>query len=138
MTIALDRRGVLRGSAALGAAAVFPAWARPVSPGIVGPLPSLSGEDIHLRIARRMLTVDGRESHAIGINGTVPAPLIRLREGQQVRLHVENALDEDSSIHWHGLILPFQMDGVPGVSFPGIKPRSTFTYEFPIVQSGTY
>ena len=138
MTIALDRRGVLRGSAALGAAAVFPAWARPVSPGIVGPLPSLSGEDIHLRIARRMLTVDGRESHAIGINGTVPAPLIRLREGQQVRLHVENALDEDSSIHWHGLILPAEMDGVPGISFPGIGPGETFTYRFPIVQSGTY
>ena len=138
MTIALDRRGVLRGSAALGAAAAFPAWARPVSPGIVGPLPSLSGEDIHLRIARRMLTVDGRESHAIGINGTVPAPLIRLREGQQVRLHVENALDEDSSIHWHGLILPAEMDGVPGISFPGIGPGETFTYRFPIVQSGTY
>lgn len=138
MTIALDRRGVLRGSAALGAAAAFPAWARPVSPGIVGPLPSLSGEDIHLRIARRMLTVDGRESHAIGINGTVPAPLIRLREGQQVRLHVENALDEDSSIHWHGLILPAEMDGVPGVSFPGIGPGETFTYRFPVVQSGTY
>jgi FtsP/CotA-like multicopper oxidase with cupredoxin domain len=51
---------------------------------------------------------------------------------------VENALDEDSSIHWHGLILPFHMDGVPGVSFPGIKPRTTFTYEFPVKQSGTY
>ncbi|QKR98930.1 copper resistance system multicopper oxidase [Sphingomonas sp. CL5.1] len=138
MTIALDRRGLLRGSALLGAAAAFPAWARPVSPGIVGPLPSLSGEDIHLRIARRMLMVDGRESHAIGINGTVPAPLIRLREGQQVRLHVENALDEDSSIHWHGLLLPAEMDGVPGISFPGIRPGETFTYRFPIVQSGTY
>jgi CopA family copper-resistance protein len=85
-----------------------------------------------------MMTIDGRESHAIGINGTVPAPLVRLREGQTVRLHVENALDEDSSIHWHGLLVPFQFDGVPGVSFPGIKPRSTFTYEFPIVQAGTY
>src|SRR3546814_1190979 len=60
------------------------------------------------------------------------------REGQNVRLHVENTLDEDSSIHWHGLIVPFQMDGVPGVSLPGIKPRSTFVYEFPLRQSGTY
>src|SRR3546814_14121304 len=59
-------------------------------------------------------------------------------EGQNVWLHVENTLDEDSSIHWHGLIVPFQMDGVPGVRFPGIKPHSTFVYEFPLLQSGTY
>ena len=137
----LDRRHFLRAASAAGAGALsawLPAWAQPVSPGIVRPLPTLSGEDIRLRIAHQMMTIDGRESHAIGINGTVPAPLIRLREGQNVRLHVENALDEDSSIHWHGLILPFHMDGVPGVSFPGIRPRTTFTYEFPIVQSGTY
>lgn len=138
----LDRRALLRGSMALGSTAAlstwFPAWAQPVSAGIVRPRPTLSGEDITLRIAHQMMTVDGRESHAIGINGTVPAPLIRLREGQTVRLHVENGLDEDSSIHWHGLILPFHMDGVPGVSFPGIKPRASFTYEFSIVQSGTY
>ena len=142
MTVSIDRRTLLRSSAALGGTAAlapwFPAWAQPVSAGIVRPLPTVSGEDIRLRIAHQMMTIDGRQSHAIGINGTVPAPLIRLREGQNVRLHVENALDEDSSIHWHGLILPFHMDGVPGVSFPGIKPRSTFTYEFPIRQAGTY
>jgi len=142
MSISIDRRAMLRGGAALGGtaalAAWFPAWAQSVSPGIVRPLPTVSGEDIHLRIAEQMMTIDGRAGHAIGINGTVPAPLIRLREGQKVRLHVENALGEDSSIHWHGLILPFQMDGVPGVSFPGIKPHSTFIYEFPVVQSGTY
>lgn len=72
------------------------------------------------------------------VNGTVPGPLVRLREGQNVRLHVTNTLDEDSSIHWHGLLLPFQYDGVPGVSFPGIKPREAFLYEFPIRQNGTY
>ncbi|RYE03134.1 MAG: copper resistance system multicopper oxidase [Sphingomonadales bacterium] len=142
MNALLDRRRVLRGATLAGGglalAGWMPAWARSVSAGIVRPLPTVSGEDIRLRIAHQMMIIDGRESHAIGINGTVPAPLIRLREGQTVRLHVENALDEDSSIHWHGLILPFHMDGVPGVSFPGIKPRSTFTYEFPIVQSGTY
>src|SRR3546814_11470450 len=76
--------------------------------------------------------------HAVTINGVLPAPLIRLKEGQRVRITVENALDEDTSFHWHGLILPFQMDGVPGVSFPGIKPKTTFVYEFPIKQSGTY
>jgi CopA family copper-resistance protein len=142
MNMMIDRRALLRGTAALGGTAAlapwFPAWAQPVSAGIVRPLPTVSGNDIHLRIAHQMMTIDGRESHGIGINGTVPAPLVRLREGQTVRLHVENALDEDSSIHWHGLILPFHMDGVPGVSFPGIKPHSTFIYEFPIVQAGTY
>src|SRR3546814_11272554 len=55
-----------------------------------------------------------------------------------VRLNVINDLDEDSSIHWHGLLLPPQMDGVPGVSFPGIKPRSSYLYEFPVRQNGTY
>jgi len=142
MTLSIDRRSLLRGGAVLGGTAAlapwFPAWAQRVSAGIAGPLPTVSGDDIGLRIAHQMMTIDGRESHAIGINGSVPAPLIRLREGQKVRLQVENALDEDSSIHWHGFILPFHMDGVPGVSFPGIKPHSTFTYEFPIRQAGTY
>jgi CopA family copper-resistance protein len=109
-----------------------------VSAGIVATLPTVAGTDISLRIAHQMMTVDGRQSHAIGINGTVPAPLVRLKEGTTVRLSVTNDLDEDSSIHWHGLLVPFQMDGVPGVSFPGIKPRSTFVYEFPVRQSGTY
>lgn len=142
MKYSINRRTFLCGTTALGGTAAFaswfPAWAKPVSAGIARPLPTLSGENIHLKIAHQMMTIDGRESHAIGMNGTVPAPLIRLREGQKVRIHVQNDLDEDSSIHWHGLILPFHMDGVPGVSFPGIKPRSTFVYEFPIVQSGTY
>lgn len=72
------------------------------------------------------------------MNGVLPAPLLRQREGQSVRLSVNHALDEDTSIHWHGVLLPFQMDGVPGISFPGIKPRETFVYEFPIKQSGTF
>ena len=84
------------------------------------------------------MTIDGRKMRAIGVNGTVPAPLIRLREGQTVRLHVTNDLDEDSSIHWHGVLVPPQFDGVPGISFPGIRPKSTFVYEFPIIQNGTY
>ena len=119
-------------------AAWFPAWAQSGSTGITAPVPTVSGNDITLRIARQTMRIDGKLSRAIGINGTVPAPLVRLTEGQTAKLTVVNDLDEDSSIHWHGLILPFQMDGVPGVSFPGIKPRSTFVYEFPVVQSGTY
>ncbi len=98
----------------------------------------LSGEDIKLAIGDAHFMTGGRSGHAFAVNGTVPGPLIRLREGQDVRLHVTNNLDEDSSIHWHGLLLPFQFDGVPGVSFPGIKPGETFTYDFPIRQNGTY
>ncbi len=98
----------------------------------------LSGEDIALSIGDAHFITGGRSGHAFAVNGSVPGPLIRLREGQDVRLHVTNNLDEDSSIHWHGLLLPFQFDGVPGVSFPGIKPGETFTYTFPVRQSGTY
>ncbi|MFA7441282.1 MAG: copper resistance system multicopper oxidase [Sphingomonadaceae bacterium] len=138
----LARRALLRagmfGAANLYAASLFPAWARSGSAGLAPGLPVLSGEDIHLKIANTDFTVGGRTGHAITMNGVLPAPLLRLREGQNVRLHVENTLNEDSSIHWHGLLVPFQMDGVPGLSFPGIKPHSTFVYEFPIVQSGTY
>ncbi|OYU35074.1 copper resistance system multicopper oxidase [Novosphingobium sp. PASSN1] len=134
----LPRRRFLQ-AAGLGAGALvldarLPAWAQPVSAG----LPTLSGEHIRLRIARDTLMVDGKAAHALSINGTVPAPLLRLKQGQKLRLTVENTLEVDTSLHWHGLILPFQMDGVPGVSFPGIKPGATFTYEFPIEQSGTY
>lgn len=142
MTEAINRRQLLRGATltagGFAAAGWLPAWAQTVSPGIVRPLPTLSGNDITLRIARMTMVLDGRRSNAIGINGTVPAPLLRLREGQTVRLNVVNDLDEDSSIHWHGLLVPPQFDGVPGVSFPGIKPRSSFLYEFPIKQNGTY
>jgi CopA family copper-resistance protein len=138
----IDRRrfvsGALGGGAVAALAPWFPAWAQSVSPGIASTLPTESGNDITLRIERQTMRIDGKVSRAIGINGTVPAPLVRLKEGQTARLSVVNDLDEDSSIHWHGLILPFHMDGVPGVSFPGIKPKSTFVYEFPVVQSGTY
>ncbi|HEY9119045.1 MAG TPA: copper resistance system multicopper oxidase [Marinobacter sp.] len=74
----------------------------------------------------------------IGYNGKSPGPVLRFKEGENVRINVTNNLDEMTSIHWHGLILPYKQDGVPGISFPGIKPGETFTYEFPIVQAGTY
>ncbi|WP_163451881.1 multicopper oxidase domain-containing protein, partial [Escherichia coli] len=87
------------GAGGLALAAWMPAWAQSVSAGLAPDLPTVSGEEIALRIARQAMVIDGRRSRAIGINGTVPGPLIRLREGQNVRLRVENALDEDSSIH---------------------------------------
>jgi CopA family copper-resistance protein len=101
-------------------------------------MPTLAGNQVELNIAESAFSVDGRSGHAITVNGTLPAPLLRLREGENVRLVVRNYLEEDTSIHWHGLIVPMEMDGVPGISFPGIKPHSTFTYEFPLRQSGTY
>jgi FtsP/CotA-like multicopper oxidase with cupredoxin domain len=134
----LNRRSLLKGAAIGGSALALqpwlPAWAQPVSEG----LPTVTGEDIHLRVGRGSLDIGGRPARAVSINGTVPAPLLRLRQGQKLRLTVENTLDEETSIHWHGLLVPFQMDGVPGVSFPGIKPHSSFTYEFGIEQAGTY
>ncbi|QKG71165.1 copper resistance system multicopper oxidase [Erythrobacter mangrovi] len=141
MSISLSRRHLIVSTAGLAAAASLPmpAWAKGVSlPHARRGFGELSGEDLHLTIADHHFATGARTGHAIAVNGTVPGPLIRLREGQNVRLHVKNDLREDSSIHWHGLLLPFQFDGVPGVSFPGIKPGETFTYEFPIRQSGTY
>ncbi|HEY0324422.1 MAG TPA: copper resistance system multicopper oxidase [Allosphingosinicella sp.] len=140
--LAMDRRAVLRGAATgaagLALSGLFPAWAQTGSPGIRAAMPTLTGRDIRLTVGHSNFRVGGRAGHAVTINGTIPAPLIRLREGQDVRIAVTNTLDEDTSIHWHGLLLPFQMDGVPGVSFPGIRPRETFVYEFPVRQSGTY
>lgn len=140
-----SRRNLITSTAALAAASSLPmpAWARGQARNHSTPHASrgfgeMSGEDINLSIGDAHFMTGGRSGHAFAVNGTVPGPLIRLREGQDVRLHVTNNLDEDSSIHWHGLLLPFQFDGVPGVSFPGIKPGETFTYEFPIRQTGTY
>ena len=91
-----------------------------------------------LRIAETRLRVADRAATAVTINGTLPGPLLRLREGDDAIIRVRNDLDEDTSIHWHGILLPPEMDGVPGVSFAGIAARSTFEYRFPVRQAGTY
>jgi FtsP/CotA-like multicopper oxidase with cupredoxin domain len=134
----LHRRQLLRGGVGLGLGSLLPSWAHSQTPGLSPRPTALEGEEIKLSIGHAPFQVDGRKGHAIAINGTVPGPLIRLKEGQNVRVSVTNTLDEDTSIHWHGLLLPFQMDGVPGVSFPGIKPGQTFTYAFPVKHAGTY
>ena len=138
----LDRRTLLKGAAAgsglIGLQALQPAWAQTGSAGLAPTLATLTGPDIALSVGHTPFSVGGRTCHAITVNDMLPAPLLRLREGQNVRLSVTNTLDEDTSIHWHGILLPFQMDGVPGISFPGIRPRETFVYEFPIRQAGTY
>jgi FtsP/CotA-like multicopper oxidase with cupredoxin domain len=141
----LSRRSLVSGMAALAACRMAPAWAQghathrmkggaPIRVGF----DQVTGAVIDLAVGHGPRMVQGRKGHGIAVNGSVPGPLIRLREGQNVRLNVTNNLDEDTSIHWHGLLLPFHMDGVPGISFPGIKPGQTFTYDFPIRQSGTY
>src|SRR3546814_23065 len=137
----LSRRRLITGTAALAAAASFPmpAWARgsDVRHAAKG-FGTLQGDDIRLTVGRSHFVADGRAGHVVTINGTIPGPMLRLREGRTVRLHVTNALEEDTSVHWHGLLVPFQFDGVPGVSFPGIRPGETFTYEIPVRQAGTY
>lgn len=144
MSELLVSRRRLLGAGALGAGALaLPAWARGADLHGGGSIRSgfdeVSGRDIALTIGEGPRVVQGRRGHAIAVNGSVPGPLVRLKEGQPVRLAVTNTLDEDSSIHWHGLLLPFQFDGVPGVSFPGIKPGETFVYDIPALrQSGTY
>ncbi len=94
--------------------------------------------EVHLTIGRHGFTVDDRSSDAPMIGGSIPGPLLRLREGQDAVIHVTNELDEVTSLHWHGLLLPFDQDGVPGFSFDGIAPGETFTYRFPVRQAGSY
>ena len=138
----LSRRQLLQGATIAGGSlamgSLFPAWAASGSAGLNPAMGSVTGTDIALSIGHAPFRVGGRTGHAITVNGTLPGPIIRLKEGQKVRLAVTNTLHEDSSIHWHGILLPFQMDGVPGVSFPGIKPGETYNYEFEVKQSGTY
>ncbi len=124
--------------AALGIQGLLPTWARSATLDGGTGLQALTGTAFDLQIARTPVTIDGRRGRAITINGTIPAPLLRWREGDELTLRVTNRLEEDTSIHWHGILLPFQMDGVPGVTFPGIKPGETFTYRFPVKQAGTY
>jgi len=138
----IDRRALLKGAAFVGGGLalvpLFPAWAQSGTMGLVGNGEVLSGESIALSIGHAPFSVGGRTGHAFTVNGTVPGPVIRLKEGQKVQIAVTNTLAEDTSIHWHGILLPFQMDGVPGISFPGIRPGETFNYEFEVRQSGTY
>ncbi len=100
--------------------------------------PRLTGTDFDLEIGHQIVNFTGKEKLATTVNGSLPAPTLRWREGDRIRLNVRNRLDTDSSIHWHGIILPTEMDGVPGLSFDGIAPGEGFSYEFNVQQSGTY
>ena len=99
---------------------------------------SLTGNNVDLTIGYLPVNFTGQNRQATAINGSVPAPVLRWKEGDNITLNVRNTMAVDSSIHWHGIILPTEMDGVPGLSFDGIKPGETFKYQFKANQSGTY
>ena len=135
----MNRGKLLQIIAGLGAAAlpgVLPAYASTA----LAPLePTPNGERLYdFVIDELLLKFPGRTGNAIAINGSVPGPLLRAREGETVVIRVTNRLVESSSIHWHGLLVPNAMDGVPGVTFRGIDPGETFVYRLPIKQNGTY
>ena len=100
--------------------------------------PVLSGKDFALTIGEDKVNITGNPAVATLVNGSLPAPTLIWREGDTVTIKVTNNLNVDSSIHWHGIILPSNMDGVPGFSYDGIKPGETFTYQFTLKQTGTY
>jgi CopA family copper-resistance protein len=143
MRIDLPRRRLLQG---LGAGGVLlglspwpgPAWAEGTPGSLAGTPPVLSGTEFNLTIAETPVNFTGAPRMATTINGSIPAPILHWREGDTVTLRVTNRLAVDTSIHWHGILLPFGMDGVPGISFPGIRPGETFVYRFKVQQSGTY
>jgi len=137
----ISRRTLIQTSSAAtllaGLQAVVPAWARQVAG--LSPSSALgTHRTVDLAIGTTALQIDEKEARATTINGTIPGPLLRFREGETVTLRVRNDLDEDTSIHWHGILLPPDMDGVPDVSFPGIRPGETFVYQYTLKQSGTY
>ena len=138
----MKRRDFLQTSLLLGSAlgwqALLPAWAQSGTATSLAGVPGLQGNDFDLTVAEARSAIAGASASHITLNGLFPAPLLRLREGDDVTLRVHNTLDEPTSIHWHGLLLPWQMDGVPGVSFPGIAPGEMFTYRIPLKQAGTY
>ncbi|HEY5666689.1 MAG TPA: copper resistance system multicopper oxidase, partial [Gammaproteobacteria bacterium] len=131
----LGRREFVLGSAGSGVLALTGGWSRGAA--AQGP-DEMRGRSFDLSIEPRAVNFTGRDRMATTINGSVPAPTLRWREGEEVTLRVTNRLADTTSIHWHGILLPWQMDGVPGLSFDGIAPGATFTYGFRVNQSGTY
>lgn len=134
-----SRRTFVKSLAAGGAVAGLGLWQRPVwaltSPG----QPTvLSGTEFDLTIDSMSVDFTGKRRTAMAINGSIPGPLLRWCEGDTVTLRVRNRLPQDTSIHWHGILLPANMDGVPGFSFAGIAPDGMYEYRFKVKQSGTY
>ena len=136
-----SRRTFVKQLAVGGVVAGLGVWRQPVW-AVAGPAPSdqavLPATQFDLIIDSLVVSFSGRERTAMAVNGGIPGPLLRWREGDTVTLRVHNRLPQDTSIHWHGILLPANMDGVPGFSFPGIAPDGFYEYRFPVKQSGTY
>ncbi|WP_085613154.1 MULTISPECIES: copper resistance system multicopper oxidase [unclassified Pseudomonas] len=134
-----SRRTFVKGLAAGGLLGGLGLWRTPVwalnSPGQVN---ELSGTDFELFIGETPVNFTGQPRTALTINGSLPGPLLRWREGDTVTLRVRNRLKDSTSIHWHGILLPANMDGVPGLSFKGIEPGGVYVYQFKVRQHGTY
>ncbi|MBN9113737.1 MAG: multicopper oxidase domain-containing protein, partial [Pandoraea sp.] len=133
------RRTFVKGLGAAGLAGGLGLWRPPVwaisSPGQPN---VLAGTQFDLDIGQAPINITGQARTATLINGTLPGPILRWREGDDVTLRVTNKLQAQTSIHWHGILLPSNMDGVPGLSFNGIDAGETFTYRFTVKQHGTY
>jgi FtsP/CotA-like multicopper oxidase with cupredoxin domain len=139
MSHQLSRRQFVQGIAVAGLAVSSGVWAKSTKPlAMTTQVPYLKGNQFDLTIDEALVNFTGKSRTATVINGSLPAPVLHFKEGETVTIRVTNHLKEQSSIHWHGILLPFGMDGVPGISFKGIAPGQTFTYQFPILQSGTY
>jgi len=133
------RRRFIRGLAAGGALLGLSPWFKPVwALERTGTAQVLSGTEFDLVIAETPVNFTGRPRMATTINGSIPGPTLHWREGDTVTLRVTNRMKVSTSIHWHGILLPYQMDGVPGISYAGIAPGETFVYRFKVRQSGTY
>jgi CopA family copper-resistance protein len=135
------RRHFLQGAAGMAAMLAWPLGANAVVKESHLALPLSSSRvdtKFELTLARTQVNFTGTPASAITLNGTVPGPLLRMHEGRDVTIALTNRLDEVTAAHWHGLKVPNNMDGVPGVTFPGIKPGETFQYRFDLRQSGTY
>ncbi|MCG6542159.1 copper resistance system multicopper oxidase [Pseudomonas sp. KSR10] len=137
-----SRRTFVKGLAASGIAAGLGIWRQPVwavaRPDQLSDQGVLAGTEFDLTIDSMTVDFTGKRRTAMAINGSIPGPLLRWREGDTVTLRVRNRLPQDTSIHWHGILLPANMDGVPGFSFAGIAPDGLYEYRFKVKQSGTY
>ncbi|WP_333989658.1 copper resistance system multicopper oxidase [Pseudomonas sp. S3(2024)] len=134
-----SRRTFVKGLAASGLLGGLGLWRAPVwaltPPGQIN---ELSGSEFELFIGETPVNFTGSPRTALTINGSLPGPLLRWREGDTVTLRVRNRLKDSTSIHWHGILLPANMDGVPGLSFHGIEPGGVYVYQFKVRQHGTY
>ncbi|PAK79098.1 copper resistance system multicopper oxidase [Acetobacter fabarum] len=135
----IARRQFITGASALAAMATLPATPRAQADTLFDPIIPPNPQQVYdLTISPMACTIAGKTQTIPAMNGSMPGPTLRWREGETVTLNVHNHLAEDTSIHWHGIRCPADMDGVPGLSFGGIAPGRSFTYRFPVKQSGTY